>query len=866
MNKRRRSASFDVGSDSEEEEDRAEEKALVIDNQAPASEFSSCANRNCIVNGGGILDIRPHEDDEDNIYPCPLMFSRSDTTFMKGMLVADPEWICTELTTFTENDNACECIIGQIFNMSEDESPLRRKLIGSFFRNVAIYRLVVESEHLISPDELVDHDVVKGFLDMIELTLVPFSDIDDGTISVENYKQLNFVFYTWFTSTTNFSSTMKSVISNVGGIIQTGTQCGDYDSSISRQLGDRLMRIGNSMDVKKESFVRFLTPTTNIFQREGIQYEKKDHALKVIQTALCGMGTIVTNSDTPSHITFALPIRVNNLPTYTYTKGMSLPELLRESKADPNISRFYADCTTFINMVLSANHRKSPVPYVPDEFINGMRYVSWKNGIFCVRTCIMYYHNKVLCPPQLRRLWKHYTSELNTINDGQPRAMKYIDKNLDYYNTVTTMLQGVYLRRTKPEVVRKRIDTEEKCIHQTHGGDTDDGSVEQKEFVEQMWSTFDDWVHDADFLAEIDPIDVNFTSLQKIMQNQEYPRNVYRHLLEAFGRSLCGVVGNETREVSGSQRYIEEKIGRLLSDRMEFASVFEGSAGTGKSTLLNMLQVYFSEHLIGHVSDEARPIDHHGTTRNKGVVIAADMQVKKDSMPISGGEIKKIVSNEAIVNNILNKMSKIIKYLVHVILAMNYTLPYKDKEGDIYRRFVRLINTKRVGNVKMGFDDGDNRTPGERFEEDDIVRGITIFSFAHKRALLNVGNKPFYKREHPAFPIPKYLLKTQSDYLRKENSFRAFLIENENSGAIKFGVEYDNTRTNFANMIENYKLYYDHHKCTVVDNDSIIEQLKNSFGCVIGGEPLTITKMFYQGVSDEPDGYSAEVIEEEFLQ
>jgi hypothetical protein len=471
----------------------------------------------------------------------------------------------------------------------------------------------------------------------------------------------------------------------------------------------------------------------------------------------------------------------------------------------------------------------------------------------------MYYHKNKL-PPQIPDNWRHYSHHLKEINDGHIRAMKYLEQPIDYYGVMTDMLAAVWVRKYSPAARKRHKGSERDDVKVDHGSEWLVANNEvQAEWIKDRWEHFDEWIHDPDFLALIDPLDVQMRSIQKIYQDQMIPRNAYRAALCSFGRCLSGIVNKQTRAISASHRLLDEGVGRKVNDRLEYATVKEGTAGTGKSTLLDKIETYFDEELIGRLSDNRRPIDPYGTIRGKAVVIASDMQ-KEEKTPVPGGDLKKMVSNEAVVNHRLHQDSVIVRFLQHVIFAMNESLPYKDNKGDIGRRFEQYIFQHRISSKNTQFSAQDQRSLDEVFEEEDIGRFPVVCVLAHKRRLINVGNRPLYRSNKEGFEVPAYLLATQAEYGRMQNSFRAFILSLEMKDEVSMERDDSKMAVERATVMEEYKNYCDRWKCPVMDEKVIDRYCMSTFGLRIGGVPVMLIGIRYKeySVNIDPQAEEAE--------
>ena len=676
----------------------------------------------------------------------------------------------------------------------------------------------------------------------------PFSSLDIS--ETEKYTLID-VFNNYLRFPPRLSKNFNIVLERVEKTFDEAYSYHRFPDDVVTQVKTDIVKMKNLMMQIIAARKVIHNPCPTIYNREDPDHPRH-MALSVIQTILVANEVVIVDNETMSSVGFAVPIRgKDGHNTYTYTESMSLHNVLRILEVDQVVAEKYVLHKTFINETLSINNSNSDIPLIPNTFVDDMRYISWKNGLLCCRTSIFYYHREHL-PEEMPDNWKHFSDSLPRINNGKIRAIKFINKSCDYYQVLVTMLRGVYNRKN-PQVQEFYDSNENECADYTHGNDTlNEGDEEaQADFVRDKLEHFDEWIHDPNFLAELEPLDVQLSSIQKIYQDQSLPRGAYRIWLETCGRCTAGVIGKSSRSTSGAHKVIEESLGKEIEDRLEYATVIEGTAGTGKSTLLNFLQELFDPNLIGVVSDTCRPIDPYSTVRGKAVVVSSDMQ-NDEKVPVPTGDLKKMISNESLVNHRLHKDSKIVHINQHVLFIMNAPLPYADTKGDIERRFAQTKMRKQVGKHNQYFSTSDQRTLTEVFYSEDLNRFPVVASFAHKRRLLNVGNRAFYRAAHPKFMVPKYILGTQAEYCRMQNSFRGFILGLECDRHVSFDNKYAEYSVDRSIVHEEYKNYCEEYKCPLKDSTFIDRYMTSTFGCSISGNPMRYFGIKYKDCSMAP--------------
>lgn len=840
MLKRRR-----VVDESDSEADEAAPDAAGAAGGGGAGALADCQLR-CLRNPQNGADIHPHIIPGRGLLPCPLMFRADTTVFLNGDFAeVNPEAMAERVVEYLRDDKNAQAAF--ITMNIDTETETSRAVLKEFFQLAAVRVLVDDAVNGMDEDTLVqDVGVIDSYLDMMDRLQRPFA-----TVAVADELQRNLYIDVY----NNFMRLPELCRVRFQRVLATLQNILDHSNSISRfaddammRVSQKLVRIRNRAAIVMEARASLLNPNPAVFAREEEDHARHQ-AMRVVQTVLTAARAIIVNTSSDERVELALPILSDaGVPTYTYTGGMSIHNALQQLRADQVVGEMYVMHKRFINGVLATNNATSNIPYVPDEFVQAMRYIAWRNGVFCCRTLLFYYHRK--CVPAELHNWRHFSEDLVKVNDGHIRALRYIDRDMDYYAVLVDLLRGVYNRNTSAPVREFYASMETEIIGIEHGGDTlhPEQAAAQDAFVRERIDNIDAWIHDGEFLKLLEPLDVRLRSVQKVMHDQRLPRDTYRTMLETFGRSLTGVIGPATRPISGSHRLIEAGAGRQIVDKLEYATVIEGTAGTGKSTLLSFIERYFSEDLIGHVSDNRRPIDPYSTLRGKALIIAADMQ-KEEQTPIGQGDLKKMISQEAMVNHRLHQNSVVTRFPAHIIFAMNEPLPFKDIKGDVSRRFVQIRHNVRISETMLGFGDNDMRNPEEVFEDEDLARFPLVAALAHKRRLLCVGNRSYYNTIRKDFPVPRYVLATQAEFNRMQNSFRAFMLGLELNGEVDFSLAYADHSVERERIQLDYKAYADQWKCPLKDDAFVDRYLVSTFALRITGVPLRVYGLRYKNLS-----------------
>lgn len=571
-------------------------------------------------------------------------------------------------------------------------------------------------------------------------------------------------------------------------------------------------------------------------------------------------GVIITEVPDRHTVKFAWPEYADEeclIPQFTYIDGLDIPGVFTMAQKRARIKPSQIQQSDFSQnpgyvISMFASRAGADVPSMPKSFLNEMRYISFLNGVLCCRTGIFYYRNERL--EEAPRGYPYNVRDLVRKNDGALRAMQFIDQDCRYVECMEALLRGKYIRDHDPDykahwiVNEKQPDQQEGHYVTQDVRDEEDTRTDKERLIytadpaaQEAWvaeklKSIDTWINDPKFLEGLDPLDVCMRSISKIFRDQKIPRNAYRQILEMSGRSLCGVVGVATRKGFG-HKDLERRTGFRIVDMQQVASVIRGRAKTGKSTLLTILQLYFQKDLVGHVSDDQRPIETYGTIMDKGVIMASDTH--SDKGPLPQGDFKKIVSNEPVVCHILRQSSRIMTFVLHVWMAMNTELKYKDVDDDIARRIAHIVMKHRVDRDKgnKDFAEGDSRTLEEMFQENDLDIFPVIAVFAHVRRLINVGKYNWYDKKNPVFDVSDYFRETRSGYKREQNSFAEFFEFNVNNGNITTHERYKTWGVTRKDLLKKYKEYCDSWQCAITPTQEIDAMMAQKFDCALKGTP-----------------------------
>lgn len=851
-----------------------DEVSTQVVQEPPLIDYSElkCSEDTCAQKHGGRDVYLPHKLDDGSIVPCYLHFKEHTLTFIgKDFQEVDPERLASDAYKFTEN-TGYQALMKYImmYHADPDEEGYfdYMQLINEVYVLSGIQYLMQQNKNSYSHAENISGFEAKNVMSFVEMInyfnrsfeTIPLefcTDLDRRSIQSNHMTMIRFQpFY------------LNDLEHSINQILEL---CGVADRSITftddevMEIRNETIRLQNQNSIAVMADKERSNPNANLYAR--INDDAPCHlAMRMIQTILASKDAIITNVDQEEKVMLSIPIS-----KYTYSPKMTVMGILRMIQADQVAVENYVQFKHFINGVLSGSHKGSLIPLVNEAFTDEMRYIEAKNGVFCCRTCIMFYHRGRV-PKKLPASYKYYTDILENINGGKIRAMKYLEHDIDYYGVISSMLGGMFLRtkdKFKTEYEEGMTDSVQvnhgRTILKPYPNETEaDRQLrqEQEAYIKEKWENFDDWIHDPDILALLSPLDVRMRAPQKIMQDQRIPRDTYIEILCSLGRAMSGVIGNKTRMCSAIHRWFEERLGHPITDKQEYATIFEGVAGTGKSTFLGFLQRYFSEELVGLIADNRRPIDPYGTIRGRAVVIASDMQ-KEEQTPVAQGDLKKFISTEAVGHHRLHTDTIILVMIAHFIFAMNDPLPYPDAKGDMLRRFMQIKFKQRISTKMANIRPGDDRSLEQVFDDEDIGRFPVVCCIAHMRRLLNVGNQPYYRANKEHFEVPSYILSTQADYGRMNNSYRAFMLSLEASQDLSMDPEDAKWSVERKVVLEEYKAYCNTWKCPQKKDEFVDRYSVSDFGLKIRGTPARFYGLKFKGLSiEEEDPYQEDKEEE----
>jgi energy-coupling factor transporter ATP-binding protein EcfA2 len=172
-----------------------------------------------------------------------------------------------------------------------------------------------------------------------------------------------------------------------------------------------------------------------------------------------------------------------------------------------------------------------------------------------------------------------------------------------------------------------------------------------------------------------DPLDIPTDNVQKILDSQEFPREVCRWFYASMGRMIF-------------------EIGDL--DNWQYFAFCKGTAGSGKSTLLRLAAKFYSDTDVGNLMSEGQnsfTVEH---IYDKFIFFCYDVD---DKMNFSLTRWNQMVSGESIAVERKFKIPIQAEWKTCGAFAGNSYPPWVDQSGNVSRRMLIFIFSKMVRTV-----------------------------------------------------------------------------------------------------------------------------------------------------------------------
>ncbi len=233
-------------------------------------------------------------------------------------------------------------------------------------------------------------------------------------------------------------------------------------------------------------------------------------------------------------------------------------------------------------------------------------------------------------------------------------------------------------------------------------------------------------------------------------------------------------------------------LGRLLyevgdKDQWQVIPFLKGVGGTGKSTIIQVMESLYPKSDIGVISCNGEGTFGLETIDNKIIYICPE--VKKD-LKLSLARLLPMISGESVVVNQKYKtQSMITPWRVPGIFAGNEAMPYDDSNGYLERRIVYFPFHKRVSD--------DIKIPdlGKRIVNEELYILLRKWNVCYLTAVEKFGKAIIWsKDENDKNILPQKLHDVRDEVFRSKNPLVRFLASTD---YCELGSQYITTKSTF---------------------------------------------------------------------
>jgi hypothetical protein len=231
--------------------------------------------------------------------------------------------------------------------------------------------------------------------------------------------------------------------------------------------------------------------------------------------------------------------------------------------------------------------------------------------------------------------------------------------------------------------------------------------------------------------------------------------------------------------------WIYALMGRMLrqtgDDNWQICPFFKGVAGTGKSTVLKVLQQFYNTEEVGVLSNNVEAQFGLAPLVDKKIVLCMEL---RNDFRLSQAELQTMISGEDMSMAQKHKEPIVMRWNVPLAFAGNTLGAWADGQGSIARRFVIINFPKPVVAADAMLD--------QRIKEEmpAIMLKCNIMYLRKKRAL---GGHDFWTKkldENGQRIVPSYFEDRRKELDTLVNSFAAFLAA---GGVIEYGCDENGT-------------------------------------------------------------------------
>jgi len=279
-----------------------------------------------------------------------------------------------------------------------------------------------------------------------------------------------------------------------------------------------------------------------------------------------------------------------------------------------------------------------------------------------------------------------------------------------------------------------------------------------------------------------------------------------------------------------TQKYTDEEIeavagilGRNLQkfkpDNRELFVFLKGVAGTGKSSLIELISSFFDSFLIANLSNKQEETFGLQGFEEKSLIVASDLTA---SSTMDSGDILNMISGDLMTIRIKNKPQEFTRLSAHFLGAGNGVPAKWNDVGGNFRRRVFPIDFKELPSP-----------PDPAFKPKLLQSGGTSYRFLNcgfLRLLREVQGGDIWTHLPPRF------LKNRDEFLAESSALRAFFYEMESNKFLQYNSEYYWKYEDFESRFKAYALHknfqmwreeckqdriapiFGEHKCKIIQN------------------------------------------------
>jgi hypothetical protein len=395
-----------------------------------------------------------------------------------------------------------------------------------------------------------------------------------------------------------------------------------------------------------------------------------DACMNIVVSRFHEMNCIITHKDS-REIKVAMPYRDSscpNVPTYVYSAPISLANALGEfNSIDLSVAKAFSQCSGGVTKLLAAAPEKIFRTRKSDT-LERYRVISFKNGLYCARTGIFYFHKDRVTPQDQLGIdefqwdfWSdHYTSQPGF------EAMKFFAEDFDYFAILRLMVFNYlflkFLYRVSQRHELSEQDLEILGVNKDDEGNYQDPFSSLDHNTQELISTYFVPDHKAKYMAfkmdarcpqydilarlwehcstkwpdlefyfisatttflrhpqrmyqdkyyhAFNPLLLYVRSVQKIVSDQKWTYHTLYDQYCSNGRDYSGILRRKFFQAMnchcGYDTLTTLANAPRLDDKLEYFRYVHGRGGVGKSTLQSYRSQFVDDQYIGKIPNEGR--------------------------------------------------------------------------------------------------------------------------------------------------------------------------------------------------------------------------------------------------------------------